>query len=435
VTLSGGGYTSASENLTAGTYTFTIPADSLASGPDTLTASYSGDATYAPVSGTASVTVTKLALTSFTVTPSSNAINSNQSLTVKVVLAGSGGTPTGNVTLQGGGYVSATEQLSGGTYTFTIPVNSLNGGLDTLAITYSGDDTYSSDSGSTQVTVTYVQVLTPTLKVSPAAATADSASTFNVGVIVKGAGPTPSGTVTLSGAGYTSTAQNLVNGAYTFTVPANSFTLFGAQTLTVDYSGDSSYASGMGTASITVTQSVFTLAASTAAAISTPGGTSTSTITVSSATDYAGTVALACALTGYTQGDVYLPTCSVPSTAVAVGSTATATVSTTASTSELVYPKVRGKRDGWLGAGGGAVLAFLVFMGIPARRRSWRAMLGMLVLLAALGGLSACGGGGVGSVGSGTSGTTPDTYTFTVTGTGTPAVTPQPTITFTVTVN
>jgi hypothetical protein len=156
---------------------------------------------------------------------------------------------------------------------------------------------------------------------------------------------------------------------------------------------------------------------------------------VSSATAYAGTVTLACALTSYSQGDAYLPTCSVPSTAVPVGGTATVTVNTTAATSELVYPKVPGKGNGWLGAGGGAVLAFLVFLGIPARRRSWRAMLGMVILLATLGGLSACSGGSIGSVGNGTSGTTPDTYTFTVTGTGTPAVTPKPTITFTVTVN
>jgi hypothetical protein len=64
--------------------------------------------------------------------------------------------------------------------------------------------------------------------------------------------------------------------------------------------------------------------------------------------------------------------------------------------------------------------------GIPARRRSWRAMLGALALMAVISSLSACGG---------KSGTTPGAYTFTVTGTGSPAVSPTPTATITVTVN
>ena len=152
--------------------------------------------------------------------------------------------------------------------------------------------------------------------------------------------------------------------------------------------------------------------------------------------NYSGTVTLSCALTGYSAGAAYLPTCSIPGTAVPMGGTAIATVSTTAATSELVYPKIGGHGKGWAGAGSGAVLAFLVFMGIPARRRSWRSMLGMLVLMATLGGLAGCGGGTTAtSGGGGASGTTVGTYTFTVTGVGAPTVSPTPTTTFTVTVN
>jgi len=94
---------------------------------------------------------------------------------------------------------------------------------------------------------------------------------------------------------------------------------------------------------------------------------------------------------------------------------------------------------GWAEAGSGAVLALLVFFGIPARRRGWRAMLGGFVLLATLGSLAACGGGGGSSGGNnngtGNPGTTAGSYTFTVTGTGNPAVTPAVTTTFNVTVN
>ena len=99
--------------------------------------------------------------------------------------------------------------------------------------------------------------------------------------------------------------------------------------------------------------------------------------------------------------------------------------------------KLPGK--GWMGAGGGAVLALLVFFGIPARRRSWRQMLGVVMLLAALGCLSACGGGGSSGGGGGGGQTDPGTlagtYTFQVQGTGTPSVTPAVSTTFTVTVN
>jgi hypothetical protein len=124
-----------------------------------------------------------------------------------------------------------------------------------------------------------------------------------------------------------------------------------------------------------------------------------------------------------------------------MGSTTPFSVETIAAvaSSELTWPNVGGtgkgsQRQQWTGAGGGAVLALLVFLGIPARRRSWRSMLGMLLALAALGSLAACGGGG-GTKTPANPGTASGTYVFTVTGTGTPAVTPAPTTTFTVVVN
>ena len=113
------------------------------------------------------------------------------------------------------------------------------------------------------------------------------------------------------------------------------------------------------------------------------------------------------------------------------GGTATAAVSTTAKTASLVKPKV----GGWLGAGEGFALALLLMIGIPAKRRGWRAMLGVMLLMIALGSIAACGGGGGGGGGGGNPGTTSGMYTFTVTGTGPPAQSSGNTATFTVTVN
>ncbi|HEY1208836.1 MAG TPA: S53 family peptidase [Terracidiphilus sp.] len=190
--------------------------------------------------------------------------------------------------------------------------------------------------------------------------------------------------------------------------------------------------------SSTGSSATYTLAATSPSSIA-PGGSATSTVTVSSSNSYAGTVTLACALTSgptNTSGDA--PYCSSGSNTVTLSSgttsgTATITVYTTAASAALAYPRLPG-RD-WTGAGGGAVLAFLIFLGIPARRRSWRSMLVILVMMAALSSLAACGHGGGGGGGGGNSGTTAGTYTFTVTGTGVPALTPAPTTTFTVTVN
>jgi hypothetical protein len=194
------------------------------------------------------------------------------------------------------------------------------------------------------------------------------------------------------------------------------------------------------TVTATVTQSVFSLAATTPATVN-PGAPATSTITVSTATGYAGTVTITCALTSYPSGATDVPTCSngnatVTLTSTTATGTATVTVGTTAASASLAWPQL-GPRRGWDGTGSGAILALLVFLGIPARRRSWRSLIGMLVLMVALGSMAACGGsgGGGGSTGPSNPGTTAGTYTFTVTGTGSPSITPIPTTTFTLTVN
>jgi hypothetical protein len=252
---------------------------------------------------------------------------------------------------------------------------------------------------------------------------------------VTGTAGTASGTVTVTGGGYTSSATSLSSGSYTVTIPANSLSN-GTDPLTATYSGDSVYLSEAATpVNVAVTQSVYGLKASTPTGIA-PGSSATSTITVSSTTGYAGTVTLTCALTSSPAGATDLPACSALagnstvtlSSATTTGN-GTVTVTTTAATAKLAKPRI----GGW--AGGGAVLAFLVFLGIPARRRSWHATLGVLALMFTLGSLAACGGGGGGGGGNKNPGTTAGNYTFTVTGTGNPAVSPAATTTFIVTVN
>jgi hypothetical protein len=454
VTLAGGGYTSSSESLSSGSYTFSIPAGSLVIGTDTLTATYSGNSTYAATTNSStSVTVDGMSA-SVTANPSSASINSNQTLTVSGTVSGSYGTPTGTVTLTGGGYTSAATAInsSSGAYSIAIPANTFTSSQTvSLTATYNGNSIYASATHSTSVTVTYVTVLTPTVTVTPATGSIDSSQVYNMTVAVSGSSTqesSPTGTVTLTSGTYSSGAVTLGTSGCTaascaITIPADSLGA-GSDTLTATYSGDAYYYSNTGTASVSVTKSIFALSTTTPSSIA-PGGTTTSTITVSSSTLYSGTVSLTCALTTSPSGAAYLPSCSSGSNTVTLSSgvvtgtaSATITVYTTAATSDLVYPKLPGKGSGkgndLFGAGGGAVLAFLVFLGIPARRRSWRSMLGILIVMAALGSLAACGGGSGGTTTKGTTGTTAGAYTFTVTGTGSDTNKTTEIQTFTVTV-
>ena len=454
VTLTGGSYNSGAQALSGGSYTFTVPAGDLPIGTsDTLTANYSGNSTYATATNSATVTVTGLTA-KVTASPTPSSINSNQTVIVAGTVSCTGScagstTPTGTVALTGGGYTSPATALSGtGSYSITIPYNSLSAGNDTLTVTYSGNSTYDAGAfGTTSVDVTFVAVLTPMVTVTPASSSVDSSQSLNVTVAVTGSGATPTGTVTLTSGSYNSGVVTFGSSGCTaascvITIPGNSLNV-GNDTLTATYSGDPVYASGVGTAPVTVTQSAFALAATTPSAIATPGGSTTSTVTVSSHTFYTGTVTLTCSLTSYPVGAVYSPYCSFTSgstVSMSAGTptptSSTATVTTTAASSELVYPKMPGRGRGWVGAGGGAVLALLVFLGIPARRRSWRQMLGVLVMMAALGSLASCGGGSIGgSGGSGIAGTTPGSYVFTVTGTGNDSANTTGTAKFTVTVN
>jgi len=421
---------------------------------------YSGVKGYDQATGLGSLNVTNVvngwvtvaagsAAATLTVTPTPTTLPISEDLVVVVAAAGPKGNvtsagkavlPTGSVKLTAGTYTSSSEALgSDGTATFIVPSDSLSIGGNTIQASYTGDVLYGAATGSAQVTGTTAALLTPVVAVTPAATGVNTGASLTVVAAITGTGATPSGTVTLTGGGYSSGQQTLSAGGYTFKIPANTLAN-GADTLTLAYFGDANYIAADGTAVVTVGESTFSLAATAPAAIA-PGATATSTITVTAVAGYTGTVTLTCqeeADSSPTTGDG--ATCSIPTGVVAMGGTVVATVNTSAPVSAaLRYPKVHGNGRGWEGAGGGAVLALVLFFGIPARRRSWRAMLGMVMLMAALGTMAACGGGSSngGGGGGGTSdpGTVAGTYTFTVVATGSPSVTPTVQTTFTVTVN
>jgi subtilase family serine protease len=269
-------------------------------------------------------------------------------------------------------------------------------------------------------------------------------------------GATPTGSVTIVAGTYSATATLSGTGTYSFTVPASSLGA-GTDTITVAYGGSSTYStasgqavvsvlSGGATFSLTGTAIAYTPSTASTTGIA-PGGSASAAVTVSAVNGYTGSVTLSCSLTSSPTNATDAPSCTgggpslgatLPSTTPQVISFTVTTTAASTTTVEDFKRRVASQHSNWNGAGGGAVLALVLFLGIPARRRSWRAMLGMLIVMAAMGSMAACGGGGGGGGGTTTEtdpGTSAGTYMFTVQAVGTPSVSPSVSTTFTVVVN
>jgi hypothetical protein len=441
VVLSGGNYTSAVATLSSGSATINIPAGTLGNGTYTFTAAYTPDTNSSPVyanaSGTAATSVTVgLSAPTVTVTPGTNAISIGQPLVVTVMVAGTPA-PTGSVTLTGGNYSTpSATTLNSGTATITIPANALIPGIYTFKANYSPDSgsssTYTAASGTAATTVAVNAA--PTVTVTPGASSVGTAQALAVTVAVSGGAgtPVPTGSVILSSGTYASAASTLTGGTVTISIPANTLTA-ASYTFKAVYTPDSNSApiyltaSGTATASVNVVTPTYSMSATNPSAIN-KGGTATSTVTVSSATGFSGTVTLSCTVAG-PSGASDSPTCTGGTVNFPANTQASITVTTTAATAELVRPAL-GTGKGWAGSGG-AVLAVVLFFWLPIRQKKWRAMLGVLFGLVLFSSLTACGGGGGNSSSSQQTnpGTTSGNYTITVTGTGSVATT------FTLTVN
>jgi Glycoside hydrolase family 44 len=253
VTLSSGSYNSAATLLSTGSAQISIPAGTLVAGTNTLNASYSPDpassSAYNSATGTGQVTITK-ATPDVTVTPNSSNSLGPQPLSVSVTVAPPSGSassaplPGGTVVLSSGSYTSAQTTLSSGSATVVVPAGALaasqTGRSNTLTANYApdtpGSATYENATGTGSVNVSLV---TPTVTVSPASSSINAGESLSVMVTVAwGSGnPAPTGSVTLNGGGYASSAITLTNGSATIDIPANSLSA-GNVTLTANYTPD-----------------------------------------------------------------------------------------------------------------------------------------------------------------------------------------------------
>jgi hypothetical protein len=273
--------------------------------------------------------------------------------------------------------VTGPATLNGSTLTIT--------GMGQVTVTASqpGNATYAAASPVPQSFTVAPAVLTVTANnASRAYGAANPTFTYSIAGYVNGDPPSVvSGTATA----YTTATATSAAGTYPITFLLEKLT---AANYTFTYVNGT----------LTVVTPLFTIAA-TPVNIA-PGATSgnISTITVTPSGGFTGDVTLTAAVTSSPTGSVDAPTFDFRSTSpVNIKGTGSApaavTVLTTApAASALAYHVRPGVR--WLPAGG-AALACILLIGIPARRRRWQSMLAMLLLLVALGSsVFACGGGG-----------------------------------------
>jgi hypothetical protein len=235
--------------------------------------------------------------------------------------------------------------------------------------------------------------------------------------------PTPTGSVTLAGGGYTSKAATLSSGSATIAIPAGSLAV-GTDTMTASYTGDATYGAITGAVTVTVAQAIngagFTVSGTPVTVTAGATTANTSTITVTPVGSFIGNVALTAAVTSSPANAQDPPVLSFASTSelsmtYTTAATTTLIVSTTAGTNTA---QISPKRPGfpWYPAGGASLACILLFS-LPVRRRSWQRMLGMFVFLAFLaGGVLSCSSSITFTGAAKSNGTTPGTYTVTLTG-------------------
>jgi endoglucanase len=398
----------ASSSASAGTTTVTISGTSgslTSSTTIALTVSAAGSFTLAPAASTLSVTQGSSASDTVTVTD----VNSfSGSVTLAATNLPAGVTASfGTNPTTGSSVVTFAASSSATAGTTTVTISGTSGSLTastTIALTVSAAGSFTLAPTSSSVSVTQGSSATDTVTVT-------DANGFS-GSVTLSATNLPSGVTASFG-------TNPTTGSSVVTFAASSSASAGTTTVTI------SGTSGSLTASTTI---ALTIAAS---RIDTPGFTisgtpvtvpagattgNTSTITVTPANGFTGNVTLTAEITSSPSGAQDPPTLSFGTTSpVSITGTAsgTGTLTITTTAFSVTATLADARRKGIPGRlAGGISLACLLLVGIPKRRRKWRAFLGMVLLFGiCCGGMMGCG------VNFKEDGTTKGSYTVTVTGT------------------
>ena len=252
VTFKDGATSLATNNLTAGSATYTSSTLSVTS--HSITAVYNGDSNFTTNTSSALSQVVNKSDTTATLTSSTNPTVFGQAVvfTATVAAASPGvGTPSGTVTFKDGATALSTNTLSGGQVNYTN--STLAPGSHSLTAVYNGDGNFNTNTSGV-VTQTVGQASSTTSVASSANPSVFGQSvtfTATVSAVAPGAG-TPTGSVIFQDGGTPLVTNNLSSGQATF---ASSSLSVGSHSITAIYAGDSNF-SGSDNAGSPLSQTV-----------------------------------------------------------------------------------------------------------------------------------------------------------------------------------
>jgi hypothetical protein len=263
---------------------------------------------------------------------------------------------------------------------------SLTGGYETLTVVYSGDANYKTASTSTKITVTPPTVAklasTTTIAITnPTSGTITPGTLVTLtGTVTGSGGVAPTGTIAAhSGYSLYLTPATLVPGANGISTATVSFTPgqlgTGDNYMTFAYSGDSNYLPGSSTAvDVQNTFTDFSLQTPTTSIAITDGSKGTATINVNPLFNFTGPVALTCSAPASL-------ICTLASSTVTVGSTGIASTMITLNTVTPIASEAVPTGLGWPGkTTTGTALAALLLLVLPRRKRFGKVLFSLLAI-------------------------------------------------------
>src|SRR5882762_8908279 len=240
--------------LSGGTATFTT--SGLTGGTHSITAVYSGDATFAGGTSPALMqTVNKVASSTSVPASSNNPSIFGSAVTFTATVTSSATSiPTGTVTFQDGAATLGTGTLSGGNATLT--TSGLGAGVHSITAIYGGDASFASSTSPVLMQTVNKAASSTSVVSSNSASNRGAAVTFTATVTSSATG-TPTGTVTFQDAATTLGTGTLSGGTATFTTLGLGT---GAHSITAIYGGDANFT---GSTSVVLTQTINKTASST----------------------------------------------------------------------------------------------------------------------------------------------------------------------------
>jgi subtilase family serine protease len=404
-------------SLSGGTASFSSTA--LTAGLHIVVAQYMGSDTVGGSAASAVLQIAALPATSTVVTIAPLVPTTGTPIIVTTLTSSAtAGTPTGTVDLSvDGNDTNNPVAIASGKTVVTLPA--LTAGAHTITAQYSGDTSFAGSSGLSAFNVEALSGSSVSVSIAP-------------GTPSKTDSVTATATVT---AGATGTVQFLLDGTAAgkpVTVANGTaqsvlgMLAAGSHTLTAQYSGDSAFTASNGQDSFVVssTAAAFTLSAT--SVNMGQNGSASSTVTIASTSDYAGTVQLAVSGSGPANACFLVngnPTVAAHGTATALVSVYTGSACTTVQSAARARQTASAERPaaglGLTGKGGVSLavvgLAGLLLLGL--RRQSATRWMVVLVAVAGLGILSGCGGSSKSTTTTTPPGAATGTYTLTVTGT------------------